>query len=461
MTRFWAICQNTFVQTIRQPIYAVLILATMALLVMSLPLAGWTMGTEGDYQVSDQLMLETLGLSTLLVSGLLVAAFSASGALSREIEDRTALTVISKPVSRATFVLGKFAGVAGAVLAAFYLCSLVFLMTVRHKVMSAAWHPYDFPVIVLGCSAMGLSVLTAMLGNLFFGWPFISAWVYAALVLLSAAMGLIGFIGKGWTIVPLGHEIRPQLIVALVLTVPAVLVLTAVAVAVSTRLGQVMTLLVCTAVFVAGSAYEPLFGAYADAVNRMVGWAFPKLTYFYALDALTLGKDIPLDYVAGAAGYAALYVGAALAVGVALFQGRQLEAEVGSTAAPGAVNLLAWAGRGAAIVLALVAAKLVARPENRDAASFLVAAGLLGAAVASWLLWGWFGRGVGWSYRIVLGLSGLFFLRNAALLGAPGATGFLRFRETPELLFLEAVLGAAVLLILLLPRTRRHFKPAS
>ncbi|NLW85431.1 MAG: ABC transporter permease subunit, partial [Planctomycetes bacterium] len=158
-----AIARNTFLQTIRQPIYGILILVTFTILVLAVPLAGWTMGESGgDYHDTDQKMLENLGLSTLLVGGLFIAAFSASSVLAREIEDHTALTVISKPISRPVFVLGKFSGVAAAVALAYYLCSLVFLMTIRHRVMPAASDPYDIPVIVLGVSAFVLAIVVAL-----------------------------------------------------------------------------------------------------------------------------------------------------------------------------------------------------------------------------------------------------------------------------------------------------------
>ena len=136
MIKFLSICQNTFVQTIRQPIFGVLLLVTFLILVMAVPLTNWAMST--DYHTSNQKMLESLGLSTLLVMGLLAAAFSAPGVLSREIEDRTALTVISKPVARATFVLAKFFGVAAAILLFYYISALAYLMTLRHGVMPAA-----------------------------------------------------------------------------------------------------------------------------------------------------------------------------------------------------------------------------------------------------------------------------------------------------------------------------------
>ncbi|MDP7162743.1 MAG: ABC transporter permease subunit, partial [Phycisphaerae bacterium] len=188
MTKIWAICRTTFLQTIRQPIYGVLILVTFALMVGNLPLSGWTVGS--DYHTTDQKMLENVGLSTLLVTGLLIAAFSAAGAIGREIEDKTTLTVISKPVGRAAFVLGKFVGLAAAVILAYYLCSLVFLLTVRHKVTPSAADQLDWPVIVLGASAFVLAILVAAVGNLVFAWTFTAAVVWSAAILLSAAVGI-------------------------------------------------------------------------------------------------------------------------------------------------------------------------------------------------------------------------------------------------------------------------------
>lgn len=210
MIRFISIAGNTFVQTIRQPIVGVLILVTLGILVLSVPLAGWTMSSTGEFTAVDQQMLISLSLSTLLVSGLLIAAFSASAVITREIDDRTALTVLSKPVARATFVTGKFAGVACAVGVAFYLCAIGYLLTVRHKVMSTASDPFDVPVIVLGCSAIAIALIVATLGNLLFGWSFISACIWTAVVTFTLAMGTVTIVGKSWEIVPPGYDAPPK-----------------------------------------------------------------------------------------------------------------------------------------------------------------------------------------------------------------------------------------------------------
>ena len=474
MIKFWSICQNTFLQTIRQPIYGVLIILTFAILALDVPLTAWTVGT--DYHTTDQKMLENLGLSTLLVSSLLIAAFAASSALTREIEDRTALTVISKPVSRATFLLGKYAGVAAAVAVAFYLSTLVFLMTIRHHVVPAATDPIDWPVIVFGFSGLALVLLTALGGNFLFGWSFVSAATWSAMGLLSLAMGLIAFIGKEWTLVPFGQDIRGQLLVGVALMFMAVLILAAVAVAASARLGQVMTLLACFAIFFLGSMHPYLFGRHQppaapmlDAMGReipqttqaipalrVLGWLLPNLTYFYALDALTMDKPIPAAYVLQGGLYCLLYVGAVLAVGIALFHGRELEAQGGAVPMPAPVILLAWAGRACAIALAVAAAAILSLARHHTPRGYATAGGLLAAGAAAWVFWGCFARGARWSYWLALLLTGACCLAWVLAMSAEPLR-FLTLGQPPYRVVVQATIAAAVLLILLLPRTRRHF----
>ncbi|MGA2266250.1 MAG: ABC transporter permease subunit [Phycisphaerae bacterium] len=457
MTRFLAIAANTFIQTIRQPITVVLILVTFGVLVLSVPLAGWTMDPDANYRASDQKMLLDLGISTLLVSGLLMAAFSASAALSREIEDRTALTVISKPVSRATFVAGKFAGVAAAVAVAYYLATLVFLMTVRHGVMSNATNVLDWPVLVLGLSAFGAAILIAMLGNLLFGWTFTSAGVFASLLLLTLAAAVIGFVGKGWTIVPFGAEIPRQLPAGILMTFLSVMVFTAVAVAASTRLGQVMTLLICGGVLVVGYLHPYLFASEGtNPAVKVLGWLVPNLRLFDVQDALVREKAIPADYIVWATAYGALYIGGVLAVAAALFQRRSLEAATASASLPATVNLLAWAGRMAALAIVLWAVVTVmATAAFRTPEALVVRSAAVVVAAGAWILWTLFARGVKWSYGVLLAVS--------IVVAAAGLAAWLTYGQWPWLPIqrsqtaLTAVLAAAVLLILLLPKTRHHF----
>lgn len=458
MIKLWAICRNTFTQTIRQPIFVILVLLTYGLLVVGFLLSTWTMSPTGDHQTTDQKLMINLGLSTLLTTGMLLAVFSASSVLAREIDDRTAMTVISKPVPRATFVVGKFAGVALAVTLAFYVCSLGLLMLVRHGVLSAASDPVDWPVIVLGVGALVTSFVVAMVGNFVFGWHFTSAVTWTQMILMSAALAVIAFVGKGWTLVPFWQGIGVQILLAMLTIYLAVLLLTAVAIAASTRLGQIPTLLVCIGVAVVGGYHQLLLSRLGETnvLVKVIGAVTPDTRYFLMMEALMRDKPIPPGFLAAAAGYAALLISATLAVGAGLFQTRQLEPSP-TASGPMGVNMLAGGGRVVAAVMALVGAIMLADWRQFSAEAIILAGGLVVAAVAVWLLAGMFGRGAAWSYWLVLvgALAALAACAGAIFL--PDTMAWLAKRlDQPHLAGAAAVCAAAVL-ICLLPRTRRHF----
>lgn len=319
-TKLWGITANSFTETIRQPIYGVILLVTTAMLVLNVSLSMYTMG-------DDTKLLKDISLSTLLLSGLFLAAFSAAGILSREIENKTVLTVISKPVSRPLFLAGKFIGLAGALAIAFYLCGAVFLMTMRHGVMERASQDFDFPVILFGAGAILGAILLAAFCNYLYDMQFSSASIALAVPLVTVALILVALISPKWEIQSFGKDfIDGQLIGAATLVFAMVLILTAVAVAVSTRLGQVMTLTTCTAVLLLGLVTDAMFGQYREThlLAKLAYWVCPNLAFLWVTDALTQDNQITAYYVGLAFGYAMLIVLSWLLVGVAMFQKREV-----------------------------------------------------------------------------------------------------------------------------------------
>src|SRR5688572_27041318 len=138
-----AIVRNTFLESVRQPIMLVVLFAATIALIMCIPLSAFTME-------DDQRMLIDIGLATVFLCGTLLSAFIATNVLGQEIENRTALTVISKPVSRPVFVIGKYFGVAAALTLATIYMSFVFLLMEQHKVLQTARDPIHAPVVVFG-----------------------------------------------------------------------------------------------------------------------------------------------------------------------------------------------------------------------------------------------------------------------------------------------------------------------
>jgi len=456
MIKLWSISANTFLQTIRQPVYTVMILVTFGLLIFTLPFAGYTLSI--DFESTDQQMLEDLGLGTLRISGLLIAALSASGVLRREIEEKTALIVIAKPVSRWLFVLGKFLGVLAAVAVAYWLCSIVFLMTVRHQVMPTVRHHIDWPVVTIGVSAFLAAVLVAMLGNLWFGWQFTSASVWAEAILMTVALLAVGFVGKGWRVTPFGEGVSTVLLGHLGMMFLAVVLFVALAVTASVRLGQSMTLLVCAAVFFVGSAHPQIFDRWLRDVPlvRVLGWLTPNFSHFYPREDLD-ATGIPPNQAALSVLYCLLYTAGMLSVGMALFQTRELESQASSGATPTLVSFLAWTGRAGALLAALAGAVVVTTPRLWSAAGALIGAGLLVAAAAGWLVWGAFGYGRRWSYWLILGLCALSAAAGPAGLLLPRA-GALRAVGGSVAMAALTTIAATTLIVLVLPKTRRHFR---
>ncbi|HET6429086.1 MAG TPA: ABC transporter permease [Phycisphaerae bacterium] len=456
MIRLLAIARNAFTETIRQPVYLVIILLTFVVLVLDIPLSVWTMGAgRADYLRTDQQMLVNMGLSTLLLAGLFISAFSAAGVVNREIENRTVLTVISKPVHRATLVAGKFLGVAASLAVAYYVCSLAFLLTVRHGVVSTASTPIDVPVIVLGAVALLGAVIGAGLLNYFFGWNFAASAVACSCLLLSAAVGAITVIGKEWQLQPFGLGLSLDLVVALLIGLLCVLVFAAVAIAASTRLGWFMTLTVCLGLFVVGSASRPLLLGWAEGnlAARGLYRVWPNFWYFFAIDSLMKEKAIPLSYVGLTAAYAGCQIVAFLGIGMALFQRRELEAASGG--GPLGVSILAGLGRIGAVVGAFAGAVVVA--NFRGPLEIAAGGGLIAAGVLGWFYWGWFGRGLKWAWYttaalIVLAAAGCVS-RLVQVVGEGGPRPW--FRAIPWCVGIGLCL--VLLGVLFLPVTRHHF----
>lgn len=271
LTQALAIARNTFVESLRQPVVIMILLLSGVLQWFNTMNTGFAMGLEesGELEGDNKLLLD-VGLATVFVCGAILAAFLATAALSREIENKTVLTVVSKPVSRHVVVLGKYLGMAGAILIPVAGMLVFLLMAIRHGVMSTAADDPDQPLILFSVASVFSALLLAAWCNYFYGWSFPQ--MATLLVVPFAIVAYVGvlFVSKKWEIQPPTKDFKPQVTLACVSLTMAVLVLTAVALAASARLGQVMTVFICLGVFVASLLTNHFIGRYAF-VNQAIG----------------------------------------------------------------------------------------------------------------------------------------------------------------------------------------------
>ncbi len=251
--QIFAIARNTFFESIRQPIMLVILVAAIVMIILSNPLSAFTMD-------ENQRMLIDIGLATVFLAGAVLASFIATNVLGREIENRTALTVISKPVNRPIFVLGKFFGVTTAMLIVALCMTFTFMLVELHTVIETVRDPIHLPVVFFGVGALLIGIGAAVWCNYFYGTVFASSVICFVTPLLFLAYLLALNFGPDFDSRPFLQNFKDQIWLAVVGIMVAIVVLCAIAVAVSTRLGQLMTLVVTVGLFVLGLLSDWIFG---------------------------------------------------------------------------------------------------------------------------------------------------------------------------------------------------------
>jgi hypothetical protein len=251
---------------------------------------------------------------------------------------------VSKPVARATFVLGKYIGLAIALVATVSVATLVFSIVEVHGVIQTAATPVRWPAVGFGAGAVVLATGAAAWANFFYGKSFPATLILAAIPLLAVAYVLSMVFDPDWAAVPISEEFRPEVWVAAGLMAVGLLILAAISVAASTRLGQVPTILVTIGFLLAGllsdwfvgrriASFEKAMAA-GDALpegGAPLYWlckgayaAIPNFQVFWVVDAVNQKQSIPAEYLASALPYAGAMIIVALAFAVALFQRREV-----------------------------------------------------------------------------------------------------------------------------------------
>lgn len=311
--------KNTFTETLRQPVYAVIITFALFMFIMSPSITMYSLD-------EDIKLLRELGLSTLFLTGLFIAIFSAAGAVTEEIETKTITTILSKPIGRPTFILGKFFGVIAAVFLAHYICSIAMIMSIRHGVLESATDTHDWPVIVAAITVLSATILLTAFLNYTYDWHFAATAIVLTAVFASFALIFLFLIDKQWQFDPKNNTLEIFDIYASLLLLFAVMVLVALAVMFSTRFNIVLTLTSCVGVFLLGLVSDYVFGRFAQThiwarIGRIL---VPNLQVFWISDAIYEGSPIPAGYLGIGAVYAGLYTAGILFLAIAFFQKRQI-----------------------------------------------------------------------------------------------------------------------------------------
>ena len=168
MKQIFAITINTFKETIRDRVLAVIVVFALLMIAGGLWLGSISLGEQGR-------MMKDFGLVAVTGFGLIVAVFVAAGLVHKEVEKRTVYVIFSKPVSRGAFISGKFIGLCGTmavVLAGMglFLFGLVWIVAgepsgmVLLAVLMVYVELLAIVAVTIFFSTMGSAILAAVLG---------------------------------------------------------------------------------------------------------------------------------------------------------------------------------------------------------------------------------------------------------------------------------------------------------
>ena len=126
MVKAIVIAKNTFQEALRLRSYQII-------LVFALLLLGSSQFFSFLTPVEQLKMIKDVSLSGIEFFGMLLAIFASMTALRSEFETNTISTLLSKPLKRSDFILGKFLGMAMVITLSIIMMSIVFIGLILFK----------------------------------------------------------------------------------------------------------------------------------------------------------------------------------------------------------------------------------------------------------------------------------------------------------------------------------------
>jgi len=255
MNAILAVARGTFREAVRDRVLFLVLVFGAAALVLSRVIAPIALG-EGPRITVD------LGLSALGLIGIAIVVLVGTQLVHKEIERRTIHVVLSRPLSRGQYLIGKWAGLT-ATMAAAVAAMTVILVAVGVSVRGPAiMGPIVQAACMIACANAVLAALAVLFSSL--STPVLS-------ILYTLGLYATGY----WT-----NDLR--------------------------------------------NFAEQLPGFGGDAL-RLVSYLIPNLELFNLRSHVALGEGTTVLHLALAIGYAATYTAAALALAVIAFERRELK----------------------------------------------------------------------------------------------------------------------------------------
>ncbi len=297
MHTLFSLTRNTFRESLRDPLYAILLLAALVLIGLFPTLALFAFRSEMKFVLDSS-------MSTTFTLGLIAAVLCSSNSLNREMRNGTVLLLMSKPVNRISFIVSKMIGISFALLLFVLLCNSATIISIY---VAKDQFYYDTGKLIWYFSILFLSTIIAGLRNFFSNKSF-SASTVTALVMTLPVMAVIVYLMKP-------EYCNKSIFYAISLLFFSIVIMGAISVLLATRFGLVVNLTVSFIIFMVGLVASYLLKESVDsgssslyAISKMLSLLVPNWQYFWMADAVTSKAIIPGSYFLWNLVYTTLYV---------------------------------------------------------------------------------------------------------------------------------------------------------
>jgi ABC-type transport system involved in multi-copper enzyme maturation permease subunit len=263
-----AIAISVFRESVRDKVFYNLVLFSLLMTASSFLIGQLTAG-------QDVKIIKDLGLAATSMFGLFLAVFIGIGLVAKEVERRSIYSLLSKPITRAQLVLGKY-------------CGLTLTLAVNIAVMAVA--------------------------------------LYA--VLAYTAWGVPAEMRAAWD----APALDPALLKAMLLIFAELMLVTALALFFSTFSSPMLSAALTFGLYIVGhfsgdlrNFQQVVDSPAAGAFARGLYWVLPNLAQFDIKSDVVHGVRVPLGYMAMTGAYAALYIGMLLAIAALVFSRRDFK----------------------------------------------------------------------------------------------------------------------------------------
>jgi ABC-type transport system involved in multi-copper enzyme maturation permease subunit len=127
-----AVALNTFKEAIRDRILYLLLFFAVVSLILSKLLSLLTVGDKTK-------IIMDVGLSSISIFGVLMAILMGTGLVYKEIDKKTVYTLLSKPINRNQFILGKFLGLIITLFIMLSVMTAIFIIIILLHSGTISW----------------------------------------------------------------------------------------------------------------------------------------------------------------------------------------------------------------------------------------------------------------------------------------------------------------------------------